>query len=570
MTDFNAIVEQVQNWQDVTRNVPMMVREDILKSRYKPEPPKQGFRAYFEDPLAVQYSMGYKDRKYSLTYDVLKQVVQNLALLSSIINTRTNQISSFSVPFRMSKSLGFVVKHKDPGKLTTKGEREMIKDLERFIYNCGADKPNPHNENFKRDDFETFLKKIVRDSLMYDQTCFEIVPDRKGTPYEFMAVDASTIRLYSHKDNLVSSRENWHSRPPAINHPTLSKDPFSTMSMYGASRREDIAYVQVFNGQIRHAFTRDELAFGVRNPRTDVYQQGYGYSELEQLITIITAHLYAEEYNRRFFMQGSAPKGLMVFKGDTMTEDQLEGFKRQWRANLEGVENSWKTPIMQSEQGIDWINLNATNREMEYGQWMEYLIKITCGVFLIDPAELNFDLAGGVQQTPLFESSSEWKLKASRDRGLKPLLRFLAKLINDHIIAKIDDHFVFDFVGLDELTEQEKHELRQEQVASYMTLNEIRRADDLPDVDGGDMIMNPTYIQALQVRSQLDAQEQAQAGGAPGAQAQGGDQQKQNMGDDEDQDKNVPQYSDQFTKSMSRERPVLEISIDDEWLDLLR
>lgn len=570
MTDFNQWIEQVQSWQDVTKTIPALVREDISKGRYRPEPPKQGFRSYFEDPLAVQYSMGYKDRKYSLTYDVLKQVVQNLSLLSSIINTRTNQISSFSVPFRMSKSLGFVVKHKDPGKLTTKGEREMIKDLERFIYNCGADKPNPHNTNFKRDDFETFLKKIVRDSLMYDQTCFEIVPDRSGTPYEFMAVDASTIRIYADKDSF-GARENFHSRKPPSRYP-VARDPFATMSMYNEPRREDIAYVQVFNGQIRHAFTRDELAFGVRNPRTDVYQQGYGYSELEQLITIITAHLYAEEYNRRFFMQGSAPKGLLVFKGDTMTEDQLEGFKRQWRANLEGVENSWKTPIMQSEQGIDWINLNATNREMEYGQWMEYLIKITCGVFLIDPAELNFDLAGGVQQTPLFESSSEWKLKASRDRGLKPLLRFLAKMINDHIIAKIDDHFVFDFVGLDELTEQEKHELRKEQVASYMTLNEIRRAEDLPDVDGGDMILNPTYIQALQVRSQLEAQENAQAGaaGGGGGAAQAGQPQQGQQGEEEDQDKNMPQYADQFTKSLTRDRPVLEISIDDSWLDMLR
>src|SRR5690606_26138942 len=161
--------------------------------------------------------------------------------------------------------------------------------------------------------------------------------------------------------------------------------------------------------------------------------------------------------------------------------DQLEAFKRQWRANLEGVENSWRTPIMQAEQGIDWIDLHPSNQEMEYSMWIEYLIKITCAVFLIDPAELNFDMHGGVQQTPLFESSQEWKLKASRDRGLKPLLRFIAKMINDHIISKIDDHFMFDFMGLDELTEQEKHELRKEQLATYMTLNEIRREEDLSD-----------------------------------------------------------------------------------------
>ncbi|NJL53703.1 hypothetical protein HC928_00260 [bacterium] len=124
-----------------------------------------------------------------------------------------------------------------------------------------------------------------------------------------------------------------------------------------------------------------------------------------------------------------------------------------------------------------------------------------CAVFLIDPAELNFDMHGGVQQTPLFESSQEWKLKASRDRGLKPMLRFIAKMINDSIVSKIDDHFMFDFMGLDELTEQEKHELRKEQVATYRTLNEIRREEDLPDVEHGDIVLNPTFTTYLQQKA---------------------------------------------------------------------
>lgn len=571
MAKYDDWIDSVQKWRDSTEMVPALVREDIAKGNYRPKEPSRGFKSLFEHPLDIQYSMGYKDRKYSLTYDVLKQMVQNLSILSAIINTRTNQISSFSAPFRLTKDLGFVIKHKKPGKLTTKGEREMIEDLEQFIYRCGAPTENSHSD-VPRDDFETFLRKIVRDTLTYDQVCFEIVPARNGTPFEFRAVDASTIRLAA-STQLYGPNNSWHNRPP-MHGPHLNAhsrpDPYATMQMYG-SNSEKPAYVQVIDGQIEHVFTRDEMAFGVRNPRTDIYIQGYGYGELEQLITIITAHLYAEEYNRRFFMQGSAPKGILAFKGDEMTADQLEGFRRQWRANTQGVENAWKTPVIQSEGGVDWINLNPTNREMEYGQWMEYLIKVTCGVFLIDPAELNFDLSGGVQQTPLFESSSEWKLKASRDRGLKPLLRFIAKMINDHVISKIDDNYVFDFIGLDELSEQEKHDLRMEQVQSYMTLNEIRRAEDLEDVDGGDMVMNPTYIQALQVRQQIEMQEQQnQSMGAGGPPQEGAAQ--QGMGEDENQDQDTPEYADQFTKSLGT-KPVLEICIDEEedtWIDLWR
>ncbi len=547
-------------------SIPARVHDDIMKSKMDFDDPERGFKSLMIDPLAVQYALGYKDRKYSLTYDVLKRIPHQLGVVAAILQTRCNQVAAFSVPYRNSKSIGFAIKHKDPSHETSKSEQEFIDDLEKFIYNCGAPTPNPHNK-IKRDDFETFLKKIVRDSLMYDKSTFEIVPDRLGQPYEFIAVDAATVRIAA-SNEVFGPDDTFMHRSPVITNRLLQMDertPFKSMQMLASNKRkgERPDFVQVINGQIENVYYRDELAFGVRNPRTDIYIQGYGYGEMEQLITILTAHLYAEEYNRRFFMQGSAPKGILNFKGENFTPDMLEGFKRQWRSNLEGVENSWKTPILQAEQGVEWIDLHPSNREMEYGQWVEYLIKITCAVFLMDPAELNFDLHGGVQQTPLFESSQEWKLKASRDRGLKPLLRFIAKQINEHIITQIDDHFVFDFVGLDELTEQEKHELRQEQVASYMTLNEIRRAEDLPDVEDGDTILNPTYIQARQQRIQQEeaaaAQEQQNVTG--GAAGQPAPEATPSAGDQSQQQNTAPDYTGGFKKSQDPEG-VITIDLD--------
>lgn len=574
-TDFTQWVDKVSTWRDATSNIPALVRDEIMKSKLEPGKAKHGPRSLMFDPLSVQFAMGYKDRRYSLTYDVLKRIPQQLSLIAAILQTRCNQVGSFGVPYRLTKSLGFEIKHKNPARLTTKGEREFIQSMETFIYNCGAKDPNPHSP-LARDDFETFLKKLVRDSLMYDQTCFEVVPDRRGLPYEFLAVDASTIRLAANNIDLdyasaIRSAQSYQ----AGGFPLTSgaAGPYRTMQVKNPEIHDVPAYIQLVNGQIRNTYTRNELVFGVRNPRSDIYVQGYGQSELEMLITIITAHLYAEEYNRRFFMQGSAPKGILNFKGDNFTPDQLEAFKRQWRANLEGVENSWRTPIMQADQGIDWIDLHPSNQEMEYSMWIEYLIKITCAVFLIDPAELNFDMHGGVQQTPLFESSQEWKLKASRDRGLKPMLRFIAKLINDNVVQKLDDHFMFDFVGLDELTPQEKHELRKEELASYKTYNEVRRELDLPDIADGDVIGNPVYTAYLQQKKQAEMQEQmagGAAGGAPpaGAAPEGGEAVAPD-GSAPEQPAG-PQYADGFTKSQEGVK-ILQISLDDEdWIDLYR
>jgi hypothetical protein len=566
---FDGWVDQLSSWQDATSSIPRLVREDIIKARLKPDDVSRGMKSISSDPLSIQYAMGYKDRKYSLSYDTLKRIPQQLSIIGAIINTRVNQVSAFSVPFRSSKSVGFVIKHKDPAHLTTKSEVQFIKDLETFIYNCGHTEPNPHSHG-RRDTFETFLKKFTRDSCTYDQAACEIIPDRRGRPYEFAAVDASTIRIAARKG--VGVDDTYHGRSPAYNARlwnymmTEGRGPYRSLQMYEGQNKQDVSYVQVVNGQIYNVYSEDELMFGVRNPRSDIYVHGYGYSEMEQLITVITSHLYAEEYNRRFFMNSSSPKGMLVFKGDSMSPDMMEGFRRQWRETLEGVSNAWKTPVLQSEAGVDWIDLHPSNREMEYGQWLEYLIKIGCSIWLIDPAEINFDLHGGVQQTPLFESSQEWKLKASRDRGLKPLLRFISQQINQNIISKLDDHFVFDFAGLDELTEQEKHTLRMEQVTSYLTLNEVRRAEDLDDLEHGDLPMNPTYLQAMQIRLQADQQKQQaeaaqkqQAAPAAGAQASQGAQQ----GEEEQAQSAAPEYADRFSKSSNSK--FLSIELDD-WI----
>jgi hypothetical protein len=543
--DYSSVIAEVIKAQAATDHIMPMVREEISKGwRQIPNAgPSRSSKSWFYDPLTLQYSLGYKDRRFSLTYDTLKKMAAGLSIVSAIINTRSAQISAFAQPYRLSRSLGFLIKHKDADHATTSAEIEHIKDLEKFIMNCGRE-PNPYSRS-KRDDFEDFLRKLVRDSLTFDQCCAEVVPDRLGIPYEFLAVDASTIRLAS-DDRYVGINSSFHERTGFVPSVPSRFQNLYEGRQYGndevmTAAGEPVSYVQLINGQIENVYSESELVFGVRNPRTDIYIQGYGYGELEQLVTIITAHLYAEEYNRKFFSQGSAPKGLLNLKGDNWTPEMLEEFQRMWQAQVSGAENAWKTPVLQSE-GLEWVDLNKTNREMEFGQWMEYLIKITTGVYMIDPAELNFDLAGGVQQTPLFESSSEWKLKASRDRGLKPLLRFFAKIINKHIIDKIDDHFMLEFVGLDELSEDEKHAMLTEQLAAYMTLNEVRRKLDLPDLPNGDVPLNPTYLEACRLANEQEQMEQQ------GGMEEGGEPVEQGMlpGSDPEMEDEGPQYPEQF------------------------
>ncbi len=447
--------------------------------------PAADLKAYYEAPLRLLDSMGYKDKPASLSYDLLQQMSTRNAVISAIIATRVNQVSTFTKPARYSRdNMGYEIRLRDPNAIPDDSQREIMLALEVFLENCGYT-DDPH-----RDDFDTFIRKLVRDTLTYDQMCFEIVPDRKGRPAEFIAVDASTIRAAS-EDYI----------------------PENTQLKKG----QEVSWVQVIDGSIQAWFTSSELAFGVRNPRTNIYVQPYGFSELEQLIHQITSHLYAEEYNSRFFSQGGTTKGIINIKQDPgiANQEQLEAFKRQWRMQVSGLTGAWKTPVLQVPEGIEYLNVSQSNREMEFEKWMNYLINIACAVYQIDPAEVNFPNNGGVAGTggSIFDTSNEGKVRNSKDKGLRPLLRFIETIINKYLIARFSQAFVFNFVGMDAKTEKEMIDLDSQASRVYKTVNEIRKEHDMEPLENGDTILDPAFVN-MYIQTQMAQQMAGMSGGA--------------------------------------------------------
>lgn len=481
---------------------PSLNNVDLVKSM-----PARDMKAYMENPIRMAQATNYKDKPSSLSYNILYQMSVKNSVVGAVINTRVNQVSAFTKPARFSEDgVGYKIRLRDPSETPNAEQKEVMNSIELFLENCGF------SDDSDRDDFDTFIRKIVRDSLTYDQMCFEIIPDRKGKPAEILAVDAATIRAASEN---YQADQTW-------------------MEMVPNKKNEEVKWVQVVDGTIVSWFTARELAFGVRNPRTNINLQPYGFSELEQLIHQITSHLYAEEYNSKFFSQGGTTKGIINIKSDPNgigNKEQLDSFKRQWRAQVNGMTGAWKTPVLQVPNGIEYINVSQSNREMEFEKWMNYLVNIVCAVYQIDPAEVNFPNNGGVSGNggSVFESSQEVKLKNSKDKGLKPLMRFIESIINKFVVSKFSQDYVFVFTGLDDKSEEEKAELDTKQVKTWRTVNEIRKEHGEKPLENGDIILDSSYLNYIQQKEMA-----AQQGGMGEEQPMGDD-----MGDEEE-----PNYSD--------------------------
>ena len=509
---------------------------DLIKSQAV-----QDSKSIIDDPMALVQSLGFKDKpNTALTYHTLRRMATRNSVIAAIIQTRVNQVSTFSQPARYTKDgVGFEIKLRNQKEKPTPEQKKLILAMESFLENCGfAYDPS-------RDDFDTFLRKLVRDSLTYDQLNFEIVPDRLGRPAEIYAVDASTIRAASID---IPEGEEY------VYQDTLNFN--------------DVRWVQIIDNKVVSEFMGSELAFAVRNPRTDINVQPYGLSELEILVQQVTAHLWAEEYNSRYFSQGGTTKGILNLKGQNISKTQLDAFRRQWTAQLAGVTGAWKTPVV-SVDGLEYINVSQSNREMEYEMWMNYLINISCAVYQIDPAEVNFPNRGGAGGSGgggLGDGGIEDRLKNSRDKGLRPLLRFIETVINRYIIRRFSPDFSFNFVGLNGETEQERLELSNKQVRAFKTIDEVRAENDMePLPKGGDIILDPTFTNYLLQKEQNEQMEQQQTmGGDPNAPQDGEDPNDPNgaMGMSDDTGEEQPSPEEQAQQQQDSE---ISSSIDNKY-----
>ena len=467
-----ALIEKVSSHENI-----------LQKSQQQTQDPK----AWFTDPFQLLDSlgMGFRASPSYLTYETLRQVAERDTVVAAILTTRINQVAAFCRPQENKYSVGFKIRPRggDKKRRLTDSEKERIEEIQRFVLDTGAD------YNLGRDSFEQFIRKMTRDRLTYDQMCFEKVRSRDNSIHAIYCVPGDTVR---------------------IAHPKVPKGT----PLHVADIKRQIKYVQMLNAQIVTEFTMDELAFCVANPRTNVKVYGYGFPEIEILMSTVTSHMWAEEWNRRAFSQGSTIKGVLNLKGN-LPMQQFEAFKRQWTAQVSGISNAWKTPVLNSDD-VQFVPMQMNNTEMGYQMWMEYLVKVTSAIFQIDPAEINFDLRGGVGNQPVFMSTNEAQQKVSKDRGLQPLLRFIEDHLNKHVVWQIDPRFELLFVGLDAKTEEQAMQLRMQQVTNVYTVNEIRAMEDLPPLKDGDIILNPTYTGYTQQKAMAEQQAQAMQQGAPG------------------------------------------------------
>ncbi len=411
----------------------------------------------FWDPMSLFMGREWLVRRgvTALTARDLRRMAQN-PIIASIIQTRLNQAAGFMIPSTGTHDQGFRIVSDDE---EAKEDVEQTKAITAWLMNCGIE---DRGENL----LETLARKILRDSLVLDTMTAEVVMRRNGLPAYLLAVDGGTIRRL--KRSLIKTE------PPG-------EEPF---------------YVQVVNEKIVAEYPFDRLVYGIRNPMTDIQTLGYGMSELEYLFRVITTIINADKFNASLLAQGGINKGILVVKKPP-AGNEFEMFKRDFREAYRNAAQYWRPPVLGVPDGADveWKRLDESQRDMEYAQLFDFLVKQACGVYQIDPVEVNWSIGASGQRTT-FESRQNDKVMASQRKGLKPLLRFFANSLTSYVVQKLDDRFRMEFIGVAE-DRKAQGEIMKMEVTSVRTLNEGRAELGLEPVPGGDIVLNAEYLKHI-------------------------------------------------------------------------
>lgn len=295
-----------------------------------------------------------------------------------------------------------------------------------------ADPNKPFDENLQQrikerfqspsktlDSFRSWVEPVVEDVLVLDAGVIEKERTFGGELVALHPVDGATIKVSALWDGTKDNEPRyWWAPTPTFEVPFLN---------------EDLVYIMA-------------------NPRT---YSVMGLSPLETLKMTIDAELGAHQYNTRQVQQ-AAPDGLFDL-GEGARAEQVDSFKAYWEAEVAG---RGALGFLGGTKGAQFIKFRDTNREMQYDEWLKYLVRKICAVFLISPQDigLTFDInrsEGQVQQ------------EMTEDQGLRPLLAlvqdyFTREIVWDQSFGGAANNLAFRFTRLNVKDNMQK--------ANYMKL----------------------------------------------------------------------------------------------------
>jgi len=195
--------------------------------------------------------------------------------------------------------------------------------------------------------------------------------------------------------------------------------------------------------------------------------------------------LALESYAARFFGQGASTQGIIEFPGN-LTPEQAKQLVDGFDARHKGFRKSHKTGVLSG--GAKYVNTSVENDKAQFIDSRRMAVEDVARAFNIPPHLL------GLPGTNTY-SSVEQNNIAFVTHTLRPIVQKLESAFTPLMANEPGGTTAFIKFTLDGLLRGDANSrftaYSTGLQAGYLTINDIRRLEDLPPVDGGEIIRVP-------------------------------------------------------------------------------
>ncbi len=304
--------------------------------------------------------------------------------------------------------------------------------------------PNPMVESFR-----SWVEPIMEDILVLDAGVIEKERTLDGSLAYLHATDGGRIKVSTIWDGDPDENRYWWCPTPTYEVPFKNRD----------------------------------MVYIMANPRT---YSVMGLSPLETLKLTIDAELMGSQYNTRQ-VTNAAPDGMLDL-GETARPESVEGFKSYW---LNEVAGKGAMAFIGGSKGAKFVPFRGSNRDMQYQEWLVYLVRKVAAVYGLSPQDLGLTM-------DVNRANAETQADMTEDRGLRPLLAlgqdFMTReIVWDESFGGPENNLAFRFLRLNIKESMSKASINKLALAGmpWKPINEARMDDGRPPMGDPNDENNP-------------------------------------------------------------------------------
>jgi HK97 family phage portal protein len=343
----------------------------------------------------------------AITFDQMRALADGYDLLRLVIETRKDQM----------EKLEFTIKTKGEDAIVDARCQEVL-DFLRY----------PDGEHT----WQTWLRMVIEDMLVLDAATIYPRKTLGGKMYSLEPIDGATIKRVIDDTG----------RTPIAPQP---------------------AYQQVFHGMNAVDYSRDELIYMPRNPRTNKI---YGYSPVEQIIMTVNIAMRRQLHQLQYYTEGNVPEALIGVPPE-WNPDQIQQFQDYFDSLLEG-NTAARRHAKFIPAGVKMMETKAAALKDEYDEW---LARIVCYAFSIEPTAFIRQQNRATAETAREQALTE---------GLMPLMTWTTNLMN-LIIFK---WFGYNDIEFSWSSEESVDPLVQAQINQIYVQNKVITPDEVREQIG--------------------------------------------------------------------------------------